>query len=358
MAGRPSRHSVSRKFLALIAVAAVVSLAGNIQGATPAYAGDLTVTPTAAPPTPEFLTFAKTVTEDDTGPGTVSVGSSGNAVTFAEESGYSFTGGEKIRLAFYSYEFAYPARACASYSVEYRMDITSNGPDVQNRFVVLSDSATNVLFGDAAGAPPVGNTEVIGFDETVSPADLSSGLVVDYGALTGSRDIGSGNTSGAGFTFGAPTVTIHENDSGCPPPPPTTTTTTTTTVAPVATTTTTTTPVTTATTPPGDGSLKVSNPNPLVGGSVTVSGSGFKPKSEVQVSVAGIQVARTDADDAGSFIVSVKVPENASGSFEVVATGIDGNGNPKTARTTVTVQGNQQQATQPTSAVNRLAVTG
>jgi hypothetical protein len=344
---------VSLKVVALIAVAAVVSLAGNIQ-VTPVAAGNFAVTPTAAPPTPEFLAFAKTTTEEDTGPGTVSVGSSGNAVTFAEESGYSFTGDEVIRLAFYSYEFSYPARACASYLVEYRMDITSHGPDVQNRFLALSDSATNILFGEADGAPTVGNTEEIGFDEAVSPTDLSSGLVVEYGALTGSRDIGSGNTAGAGFTFGTPTVTIHENDSGCPPP---TSTTTTTAVAPV-TTTTTTTPVNTTTAPVSGGSLTASNPNPAAGGTITVSGSGFKPKSEVQVSAAGVLVARTDADDAGAFIVSVKVPENASGSFEVVATGIDVNGNPKIDRTTVTVQGNQQQVTQPTSAPNRLAVVG
>ncbi|MCO5320340.1 MAG: hypothetical protein M9922_02950 [Microthrixaceae bacterium] len=333
------------------AAVVAVLLTATFQGATPAAAGDFDLTPTAEPPTPAFLAWAKTETEADTGAGTVSTGSSGNAITFAEESGYAFAGAEELRLAFFSYGFSYPARACAEYSLEYRMDITSDGPQVHNRFIAMFDSSGDPLFGEGGDAPAVGDTEEIGFDEPVSPADLSSGLVVNYGGLTGARDIPSGNTIGAGFTFGVPTVTVHEDATACPPP----TTTTTTTTAPAKTTTTTT---TTTTAPVGPGSLGVSDPFPVPGGTIVVSGSGFKPASEVRVSVAGTTAARTNADGAGSFRVSVKVPENASGSFEVVATGVDPNGNPKTDRTVVSVQGVQQQAVPPTSAPQSLTVTG
>lgn len=336
----------------MIAAGASVLLVTTAQGVLPAAAADVDVTPTAAPPSPAFLALIEAEIETDTGPGTASTGSSGDAFTFAEESGYPFMGDEFLRLTFYSYGFSYPAKACATYSFEYRTDITSNGPDEVDGIGVLAfNAAGDELFDIDEDGPPVGDTVEVSDDAVVSPADLNAGITVNYGAITGVRDVPSGTTMGEGYTWGTPTVTVSEDDSGCPPP-------TTTTTAPV----TTTVPVTT-TTQPGTGALTVSNPNPPAGGTITVSGSGFRPSSEVVVSVAGIEVARISTDDVGGFAVSVMVPAGVSGPVEVLATGIDVNGNPKTDRTTVTVQVVQQQATQPTSgptrsAPTRLAVTG
>ena len=83
-------------------------------------------------------------------------------------------------------------------------------------------------------------------------------------------------------------------------------------------------------TPYASGSIAVSDSSPIVGGQVTVSGTGFAPNSNVEVFLrpSGQRLATTTADAAGAVSVSVTIPAGTTGSVTLELVGLDAAGNP------------------------------
>jgi len=81
--------------------------------------------------------------------------------------------------------------------------------------------------------------------------------------------------------------------------------------------------------PAGSCTLVLSSQNVAPGGDITVSGSGFKPGSTVEVTLSDGTVLGTALVGAdGSFSGVFKIPANKSGQFRVLASGVDPNNDP------------------------------
>lgn len=72
--------------------------------------------------------------------------------------------------------------------------------------------------------------------------------------------------------------------------------------------------------PPTGGTLGVSSGTAAPGGSITVSGSGCAPVTDVAFAVDEAPAGDTTSDTAGAFSDEVTMPSDASGSVEVSAT--------------------------------------
>lgn len=80
---------------------------------------------------------------------------------------------------------------------------------------------------------------------------------------------------------------------------------------------------------------------PEAGGEVTVSGSGYLAGSEVSVTFRSDPVLLTTvtANQAGSFITTVTLPEDATGTHQIEATGIAPDGSVRVLATQVDLSG-------------------
>ena len=104
--------------------------------------------------------------------------------------------------------------------------------------------------------------------------------------------------------------------------------------------------------PPTEQPPAVSDPQPGAGESLTVSGTGYAPNSQVTVTItagdntgstlaAGDVIASvtTTTDATGSFTVTISVPAGTpAGTYVLTASGVDPSGAPRVERTTIEVQ--------------------
>jgi hypothetical protein len=76
------------------------------------------------------------------------------------------------------------------------------------------------------------------------------------------------------------------------------------------------------------GTLVVSPATVTAGGQVTVSGTGYGPNTQVQLSTQQdpTHLGTATADATGAFTAVIKVPSSFLGRYDVLATGIDGAG--------------------------------
>lgn len=76
------------------------------------------------------------------------------------------------------------------------------------------------------------------------------------------------------------------------------------------------------------GTLTVATLNPSPGGTDIVSGNGFSPVSQVQITIQSTPalLATVTTNAAGSFSATVTIPSTFSGSHTLVATGVDPSG--------------------------------
>jgi LPXTG-motif cell wall-anchored protein len=72
---------------------------------------------------------------------------------------------------------------------------------------------------------------------------------------------------------------------------------------------------------------------------LTVSGTGFAPTSQVQVTIqsTSVHLASVTTDTAGSFSVNVAIPESVSGQQIISATGTDPSGSVRVLSATIAV---------------------
>jgi hypothetical protein len=95
------------------------------------------------------------------------------------------------------------------------------------------------------------------------------------------------------------------------------------------------------------------------GGTVTVTGHLFVPRSRVDLTLhsAPVRLGSVTADDVGTFVATVRIPRGtAQGQHRVVATGTGNDGLPRAAEVTITVRGHQLART-GTTVPTRLLVT-
>jgi len=90
-----------------------------------------------------------------------------------------------------------------------------------------------------------------------------------------------------------------------------------------------------------DGGLSLSNSAPAPGGSTTVTSSGWKPSSEVTITLHSTPVvlATVKADATGSVNAAVTIPSSAStGTHTIELAGTSSAGAPQTMSTPITVE--------------------
>jgi titin len=88
------------------------------------------------------------------------------------------------------------------------------------------------------------------------------------------------------------------------------------------------------------GTLSLSTTSPAAGASITVSGDGFAPVSEVRITIESepVLLATVTTNAAGAFSVEVNIPRGMSGTHQIVATGIDPQGSVRVLATTIEVR--------------------
>jgi hypothetical protein len=87
------------------------------------------------------------------------------------------------------------------------------------------------------------------------------------------------------------------------------------------------------------GTLTLSTYSPPAGSTLTVSGTGFAPDSDVHLTIEStpLLLARATTDAAGAFSVAVTIPPSYAGHHSIVATGIDPQGSVRVLASTIEV---------------------
>lgn len=87
------------------------------------------------------------------------------------------------------------------------------------------------------------------------------------------------------------------------------------------------------------GPVAVSDPTPTAGGSITISGSGYAPGSEVRITIESepALLGTVAADATGAFAATVTIPATLSGTHTIKSTGIAPDGSVRVLATVVLV---------------------